>query len=138
MDAAEAHDPSAAIDGVLVSPMIDDGVELIVGVVKDPEIGPVVTCGIGGVLVEAIDDVAFRALPLTVYDARAMIDEIEAQALLNGPRDRPAVDGDALVDLLCTVSDLVMENPSIDELDLNPVVATEDGISILDAAVELD
>lgn len=135
---AEAHDPSAAIGGVLISPMIDDSVELIVGVVEDPEIGPVVTCGIGGVLVEAIDDVAFRALPLTAYDAREMIDEIEAQALLEGPRDRSAVDRDALADLLCTVSDLVMENPAIAELDLNPIVVTEDGLSIVDAAVELD
>lgn len=138
VDAAETHDPSVAIDGVMVSPMVDDGVELIVGVLTDHEIGPVVTCGIGGVLVEAIDDVAFRALPLTAYDARAMIDEIAAQALLNGPRDRPSVDRDALVDLLCTVSDLVMENPAIHELDLNPVVATEDGLSIVDAAVELE
>lgn len=138
MDSVAAYDPSAEIDGVLVSPMVDDGVELIVGVVEDPEVGPVVTCGIGGVLVEAIDDVAFRALPLTAYDAREMIDEIEAQALLDGPRDRPAVDRDALADLLCTVSDLVIENPAIDELDLNPVVATDDGLSILDAAVELD
>lgn len=138
MDSAAAYDPLAAIDGVLVSPMIDDGVELIVGVVEDPEVGPVATCGIGGVLIEAIDDVAFRALPLTAHDARAMIDEIEAQALLDGPRDRPMVDRDALVDLLRTVSDLVVENPAIDGLDLNPVIATEDGLSILDAVVELE
>lgn len=138
VNTATAYNPSATIDGVLVSPMVDDGIELIVGVVEDPEIGPVIMCGIGGVLVEEIDDVAFRALPLTEYDASALIDEIEAQALLDGPRDLPAVDRDALAKLLLDVSDLITENPNIAELDLNPVIATEDGLSIVDATVELE
>lgn len=135
---AEAHDETADVDGVLVSPMVDDGVELIVGVVDDDEVGSVVMFGIGGILVEAIDDVAFRALPLTEYDAAELVDEIEAQELLDGPRNLPAVDREQLVDLLCAVSDLVVENPNISELDLNPVIATEDGLAIVDAAVELE
>ncbi|WP_416841400.1 acetate--CoA ligase family protein [Haloferax sp. DFSO52] len=134
---ASEYDPSARIEGVLVSPMVPNGIELLVGVVDDPEIGPVVTCGIGGILVEAINDVAFRALPVTEYDAREMIDEIEAQALLDGPRDLPAVERDELVELLRTVSTLVANNPAIEELDINPVVATEDGLSILDSSLEL-
>jgi acyl-CoA synthetase (NDP forming) len=138
MAAVATYDPSAEIEGVLISPMIDNGVELVVGVVKDPEVGPVITYGIGGIFVETIDDAAFRALPLTAYDAREMIDEIEAQSFLNGPRDRPAVDRDALTGLLCDISDLVIENPDIAELDLNPVVATEEGLSIVDATVELE
>ncbi len=132
------YDPSAQVEGVLVSPMVPNGVELLVGVVNDPEIGPVVTCGIGGTLVEVVDDVAFRALPVTEHDARTMIDDIEAQALLDGPRDLPAVDRDELVELLLSVSDLVTNNPAIEELDINPVVATEDGLSVLDASLELD
>ncbi|WP_411968738.1 acetate--CoA ligase family protein [Haloferax sp. YSSS75] len=135
---ASEYDPAARVEGVLVSPMVPNGIELLVGVVDDPEIGPVVTCGIGGVLVEAIDDVAFRALPVTEHDAREMIDEIEARALLDGPRDFPAVDRGELVELLLSISDLVTSNPAIDELDINPVVATEDGLSILDASLEID
>jgi acetyltransferase len=130
--------PDAQVDGVLVSPMVGDGVELIVGVTDDPEVGPVVTCGLGGVLVEALDDAAFRALPLTPYDARAMLDEIDAQALLDGPRDLPPVDREELVDLLVALSELVSENAAIAELDVNPVIATADGLEIVDASVELD
>jgi acyl-CoA synthetase (NDP forming) len=136
--AVSSYYPSAAIDGVLVSPMVGDGIELIVGVVEDAEIGPVIMCGIGGILVEAIDDVVFRALPLTEYDAAEMIDDIEAQALLDGPRDLPAVDRDVLAKLLLAVSELMAENPSIAELDLNPVIATEDGLSVVDATVKLE
>lgn len=135
---ASDYDPAARIEGVLVSPMAGDGIELLVGVVNDPEIGPVATCGVGGILVEAVGDVGFRALPLTEYDAQAMIDEIAAQALLEGPRDLPAVDTDELIEFLLSVSDLVTSNPSIEELDLNPVIATEDGLSIVDASLELD
>ncbi|WP_458188826.1 acetate--CoA ligase family protein [Haladaptatus sp. NG-WS-4] len=136
-DNAAAYDAEARIEGVLVSPMVDDGVELLVGTVDDPEIGPVVTCGIGGTLVEAIDDVAFRALPLTEYDARSMLDDIEAQTLLDRPRDLPPVDRDELVEVLLAVSDLVAENPPITGLDVNPIVATADGLSVLDASIEL-
>jgi acetyltransferase len=137
-DNAAAHDPGARVDGVLVSPMVDDGVELLVGTADDPEVGPVVTCGIGGTLVEAIDDVAFRALPLTEHDARAMLGEIKAQALLDGPRDLAPVDREELVELLLAVSELVVENPPVTDLDLNPVVATDDGLAVLDASLELD
>ena len=137
-DNAADYDAEARIEGVLVSPMVDDGVELLVGTADDPEIGPVITCGIGGTLVEAIDDVAFRALPVTEHDARAMLDDIEAQALLDGPRDLPAVDRDQLVEVLLAVSELVAENPPISGLDVNPIVATADGLSVLDASIELD
>ena len=134
---ANEYDPSAEIEGVLVSPMVGDGIELIVGVTDDPEIGPVVTCGVGGVLVEALDDAAFRALPVTEYDARRMLDDIDAQALLDGPRDLPPVDRSELIDLLGSVSDLVSENPAILELDINPVIATADGLSAVDASIEM-
>lgn len=137
VEAVAADDSAARIDGVLVSPMVDAGVELLVGVVEDPEIGPVITCGVGGTLVEAIDDVAFRALPVTEYDAQTMLDEIEAQALLDGPRDLPPVDRDELAAFLTAVSDIVVDNPAIAELDVNPVVATADGLAVLDAAITL-
>lgn len=136
--AAAEYDPDASLDGVLVSPMRDAGVELIVGVVDDDQFGPVVMCGLGGVFVEVLEDVAFRALPLTEADARAMLDDIEAQELLDGARGNPPVDRDAVVDLLVAVSSFVEANPSVAELDLNPVFADADGVEIVDAAITLD
>jgi acetyltransferase len=136
--AARDYAPDATIDGVLVSPMRDAGVELIVGVIDDDQFGPVVMCGLGGVFVEVLEDVAFRALPLTESDARALLDEIEAQELLDGARGNPPVDREAVVDLLVGVSSFIEANPSVSELDLNPVFATEDGVEIVDAAITLD
>jgi acetyltransferase len=130
-----AFDPTADLDGVLVSPMRETGVELIVGVVDDPQFGPVVMCGVGGVFVEVLEDVAFRALPLTEADARAMLDDIDAQELLDGARGMPPVDRDAVVDLLCDVSAFVEAHPSVSELDLNPVFADAAGVEIVDAAI---
>lgn len=138
MASVAEYEPSAAIEGAIVSPMVGDGIELIVGVTDDQEVGPVITCGVGGILVEAVEEATFRALPLTEHDAREMIADFGMPELLEGPRNLPAVDTDELVELLLAVSDLVRENPSIESLDLNPVIATADGLAIVDAAVELD
>ncbi|SEO20482.1 acetyltransferase [Halogranum amylolyticum] len=135
--AASAYDPDANIEGVLVSPMREDAVELIVGVVDDEQFGPVVMVGLGGVFVEVLEDVAFRALPLTEADARAMLNDIDAQELLDGARGNPSVDRDAVVDLLCSVSTFVEENQNIAELDLNPVFATSEGVEIVDASISM-
>lgn len=135
VEAASAYDPDADIEGVLVSPMREDAVELIVGVVDDEQFGPVAMVGLGGVFVEVLEDVAFRALPLTEADARAMLDDIDAQELLDGARGNPPVDRAAVVDLLCAVSAFVEKNPSITELDLNPVFATSEGVEIVDASI---
>jgi acetyltransferase len=133
--AVSEYDPTASLDGALVSPMRETGVELIVGVVDDPQFGPVVMCGLGGVFVEVLEDVAFRALPLTEADARAMLDDIDAQELLDGARGTPPVDRDAVVDLLIDVSEFVEAHPSVSELDLNPVFADSAGVEIIDAAI---
>lgn len=137
IESATSHHPDADIDGVLVSPMLDDGVELIVGVVDDEETGPAVMVGLGGIFVEALEDVSFRSLPVTEFEAREMLDELAASDVLDGMRGRPAVDRDAVVDLLCGVSDLVAATPGIDELDLNPVLTTDSGVSVVDASVTL-
>lgn len=136
--AASEYDPDATIDGVLVSPMREGGVEVIVGTVDDAQFGPVEMFGLGGVFVEVLEDVGFRGLPLTETDARDLVDDIEAQALLDGARGNPPVDRDALVELLVQVSDLVAGQPAIDELDLNPVLARPDGVEVLDASITLD
>ncbi|HKX39814.1 MAG TPA: acetate--CoA ligase family protein [Burkholderiaceae bacterium] len=131
------RDPDVA--GVLVTPMAPKGgVEVIIGVVRDPSYGPVLMFGLGGVLVEVLKDVVFRSLPLTEADARSMLSEIRASKILDGVRGAPPVDKDALVRLMLGVSALCGAFPEIAELDLNPVLAYPQGIGILDARILLD
>lgn len=138
IEMAREYDPEASLDGILVSPMRKAGVELIVGVVDDEQFGPVVMCGLGGIFTEVLEDVSFRALPLTETDARNMLDDIDAQEILDGARGNPPVNRDAVVDLLVAVSSFVEANPSVSELDLNPVFADADDVEIVDAAITLD
>jgi acetyltransferase len=104
-------------------------------VVRDPAYGPVLMFGLGGVFVEVLRDVAFRALPLTKADAKAILDEIKAKALLDGVRGAAPVDREALVQLLLRVSALVTAAPMIEEFELNPVLAYPDGITVLDTRI---
>ena len=120
---AQAYDPNAQIEGVLVTPMAEKGVEVIIGMLRDPIFGPVLMFGLGGIFVEVLEDVAFRSLPLTLRDARSMVDQIKAQKVLAGVRGAAGVDKQALVSLLMQVSQLVEAYPDICELDLNPVIA---------------
>lgn len=135
---ARAPAQDAPVDDVLISPMIDDGLEVIAGITRDEELGPVVMFGLGGIFVEVLEDVSFRAVPLTEFDAREMIEDIEASSLLRGTRGREGIDRDALVQFLLTISEVACENPQIIELDVNPAIASPDGIEIVDAAVVLD
>lgn len=133
----QGHPP--VITGLLVTPMAPKGgVEVIVGVVRDPTYGPVMMFGLGGVLVEVLKDVVFRALPLSADDARSMLSEIRACRVLDGVRGAPAVDKDALVNLMLAISGLCTAYPGIAELDLNPVLAYPDGVGILDARILLE
>lgn len=121
--AAQAADPGAHVDGVLVAPMIRGGVECILGVQRDPVFGPVVMFGLGGVLVEALKDVSFRVAPIDAPEARAMIDEIRARRVLDGMRGAPAADIDALADAIATLSRFAAAHAdTIESLDLNPFV----------------
>jgi acetyltransferase len=134
---AQAYDSNADIEGVLISPMADEGTELIIGIVQDPEVGPMIMFGLGGVFVEVLEDVAFRALPLSEHDAQEIIDEIDATEIVNGTRDNPPLDRESIADLLCDISELAVANPSISELDLNPVFVYENGVEIVDASIRL-
>jgi len=131
------HRPGARIAGVLATPMAGKGVELIVGLVRDPQYGPVVMFGLGGIFVEALRDVSFRAVPLSRADADEMIGEIKAKAMLDGLRGLPRVDRAAIADLLVKISQLAAACPEIQEIDLNPVIATEGGYAIADARMIL-
>ncbi|QNI02839.1 acetate--CoA ligase family protein [Halomonas sp. SH5A2] len=136
---AQCYDPSAQLEGVLVTPMAEKGVEVIIGMLRDPVFGPVLMFGLGGVFVEVWEDVAFRSLPITQADAESMVNQIKAQKVLEGVRGAQAVNKQALVLLLMQISKLVDAYPSIRELDLNPVVAYPDshpqGYAIVDARI---
>lgn len=125
----------AEIEGVLLAPMARKGTEVIIGVSRDPVFGPVLMFGLGGIFVEVLEDVAFRAIPLSRSDAHAMVNQIKARKILDGVRGEPAVSKDALVELLLKVSSIVDAHAEILELDLNPVIAYHDGYAVVDARV---
>ncbi|MEU1545590.1 acetate--CoA ligase family protein [Nocardia sp. NPDC005745] len=129
--------PDARIDGLIVTPMADTGVELLVGATRDPIFGPVLAFGTGGVLVDAVRDVAFRAVPLTEPEAREMIEETIVSRMLDGYRHLPAVDRTELARLLVRIGDFVATHPEISELDLNPVIASGRGFMPVDVRIVL-
>ena len=130
--------PAARIGGISVQKMARPGVEIIIGMSKDPQFGPVIMFGLGGILVEILKDVAFRIVPLTRRDAAEMIREIKGYTLLQGYRGQDAVNIPYLEELILKVSDFVEKNPQIKELDLNPLIAYEDGIIAVDARIVLE
>jgi acetate---CoA ligase (ADP-forming) len=134
----KAKFPHAKIDGVTVQPMARPGVEIIIGMFKDPQFGPVIMFGLGGIFVEVLKDVAFRLIPIARRDAEEMIEEIKGKALLNGYRGQEPAGKVALVDALLKVSALVEKSPDIKELDLNPVFAYNDSIIAVDARIVLE
>ncbi|MHA1339776.1 MAG: acetate--CoA ligase family protein [Promethearchaeota archaeon] len=111
--------------------------ELIIGTLQDPQFGPAIMFGIGGVLVEIMKDVSFRICPINEFDANEMIHEIKGFKLLDGYRGAPKADLNALKQLLINVSKISMENPEIDQMDLNPVFIYENGVKIVDARIIL-
>jgi acyl-CoA synthetase (NDP forming) len=129
--------PGAQITGVVVAPMARPGVELLVGATVDPIFGPVVAFGTGGVLVEALRDVTFRAAPFTHLEALEMIDETMASRMLDGYRHLPRVDRDVLAAFLVRVGAVAATSPGLTELDLNPVIAGETGVLPVDVRVVL-
>ena len=129
--------PDAHIEGVAVQKMAAPGTEVIVGVNQDPQFGPVIMFGLGGVLVELLEDVAFRVVPIEQRDAAQMVGEIRGARLLAGFRGQPAVDLAAIEALLLDVSRFVETHPEVAELDLNPVLAYPDGVLAVDARIAL-
>ena len=138
VSAVRQHYPKAKIQGISVQKMARPGVEVIIGMTKDAQFGPVLMFGLGGVLVEVLKDVSFRIVPLAKRDAREMIKEIKGYPLLEGYRGQEAADIPFLEELLVKVSDFVDKNPEIKELDLNPIFAYKDGAVAVDARVILE
>jgi acetate---CoA ligase (ADP-forming) subunit beta len=130
--------PNARIDGVSVQTMAKPGVEVIIGMSKDAQFGPVLMFGLGGVLVELLKDVSFRIVPLEPRDANEMIRAIKGFPLLQGYRGSEPVDVANLEKMLLAVSAFVESTPAIKELDLNPIFACKDGAIAVDARVILE
>ncbi|HEU4507646.1 MAG TPA: GNAT family N-acetyltransferase [Pyrinomonadaceae bacterium] len=126
-----------AVSGYVVQRMAKRGVEMLVGVVHDPQFGPVVACGAGGVQVELLRDVSVRITPLSKEDASDMIRELKTYPLLTGFRGSVATDVSALEEGLLRVSAMVEDLPQIAELDCNPFVVHESGATILDARIRV-
>ncbi len=127
--------PDADIRGILVSPMAGEGTEVIVGTKIDDQFGPVIMFGVGGIMVEVLKDVSFRVLPISNTSAKKMIREIRSYPILKGTRGRASSDEKALRRLLLTCSDIIESYIEIREMDLNPVIVHEKGLSIVDARI---
>jgi acetyl coenzyme A synthetase (ADP forming)-like protein len=129
--------PDAHIEGVLVQAVVSGGRELIAGVTRDPLFGPLVMFGLGGIYAEALRDVAFRIAPLTSADAADLIDNIRARRIIEGMRGQPPIDRGALTEVLRRVSQLAVDIPQIQELDLNPLLGFAHGVIAVDARVRV-
>ena len=125
---AQRYVPGARIWGCLVQEMVPaGGMEVLVGMNRDPQFGPLVTFGLGGIYVETLKDVTFRIAPFSRLEAEAMLDEIRAHALLDGVRGQPPADKEAIIDALLRVGQLVQDFPEIAELDINPLMVYRKG-----------
>jgi len=130
--------PQAKIEGVSVQRMASPGLEVIIGMSKDPQFGPLLMFGLGGVLVEVLKDVSFRIVPVTARDAGEMIAGIKGYPLLKGYRGQEPVDIPFLEELIVKVSEFVEKNPKVAELDLNPIFAYRQGAVAVDARIRID
>jgi acetyltransferase len=126
--------PGAGIEGVLVSEMVEDGLETILGVVHDPTFGPTVAFGLGGTLAEVLRDVTYRVAPVDRHEALEMIGELRARHLFDGARGKPALDKDALADAIAAVSRGAWEaRASVVEVEINPLIVMPAGRGVIAA-----
>jgi acetyltransferase len=134
---AKSFNARADIKGVLVTPMAPEGVEVIVGTKYDDQFGPVIMYGLGGIMVEILKDVSFRVLPISSTEAKKLIEETKSYPILDGARGGPPLDKETLRKLVLLCSDIMEAYPKIEEMDLNPVIVHEKGLSIVDARIIL-
>ena len=125
---AQRYLPEAQLWGCLVQKMVPPGgLEVLVGMNRDPQFGPLITFGLGGIYVEVLQDITSRVAPVSLEEANAMLGEIRAHALLDGVRGQPQADKAAIIDTLLRVGQLVQDFPEIVELDINPLVVYPQG-----------
>ncbi len=136
MDHVKAARPEARIEGVHIQRQIPHGQEVIVGAVRDPQFGPLMMFGSGGVEVEGLKDVAFALAPLTQAEALKMIRKTWAGRKLKGFRNIPPADEESAIDVLVKLSHLVLENESIEEIEINPLRVLDEGVIAIDVRVK--
>jgi len=132
------HYATAKIEGFLIERMVDKGVEVIVGGIRDAQFGPAVMFGIGGVIVELLKDVSFRLAPVTKEECLAMMEEIKAYPLLAGYRGAEPADLDAIADVIIKVGNIMAEAVEIKEMEINPLIVYPEGAMAVDARVVLN
>ncbi|MFB6081580.1 MAG: acetate--CoA ligase family protein [Halanaeroarchaeum sp.] len=137
---ARNYQPDATILGVQVQEMVDldAGTETILGMNRDPQFGPLLLFGLGGIFVEILEDTTVRVAPVSEREAEDMLDDIQSAPLLRGARGREPVDEDAIVESVQRLSQLVTDFPAILELDINPLVATPEGVQAVDIRLTVD
>lgn len=138
MACARAYDENASVTGVQVQKMLSDSTEVIIGAVTDPTFGKLTAFGLGGTLVEVLDDVTFRLAPTSEEQALSMMDDIAGAQVLAGARGAAPVDRAALASIVESVGALISDFPEIDELDLNPVFAFNEGATAADVRILMD
>jgi len=138
LENAKKYNPGVRITGVLVQEMAPKSTEVIVGAVKDSQFGQTLMFGLGGIFVELLKDVTLKIAPITEAEAVEMITGVKAYPILKGYRNTLPADIDAITAILLSTSRLVMENPEIKELDLNPVMVYEKGAKTVDARIILE
>lgn len=121
------HSPSARINGVLVAEQVSVEHELLCGIKRDPQFGPVVALGLGGIFVEILKDIVFAVAPLDLVEAKDMILALRGAPVLAGARGKAPVDHGRLAEVLVALSRLASDHPEVQELDVNPLAATPDG-----------
>lgn len=135
--AASPQIKDARIDGYLIEEMAPAGQEIVVGGLRDPDFGPMVMVGLGGIFVEVLRDVSFRICPITRIDAQEMLDDLKGAAILDGARGRKAVSREAIIDVLLKVGGdnglLMTHAGDIAEADINPLIVSESGAVAVDA-----
>ena len=137
---AAAHNPEARINGVLVQEMISEGTEVMIGMSQDPQFGPTVAFGLGGIFVEVLKDISLRVTPLSSSDAEQMVKEIKGHQILQGARGHKPADVAAIVDALLRISRLAQDcKDKITEIDINPLIVFDEGLGVkaVDALVVL-
>ena len=137
MQKIKMHKPDANVQGVLVERMVSEGVELVIGATFSRQFGHAIMFGLGGVFIEVAGDVVFRLVPLTKEDALGMMQEIKGTKILGNFRGKPAVDVNAVADIIQKLSTLLADHPEIMEVDLNPVIASASGAIVVDARMAL-
>jgi len=130
--------PEAKINGMLLCKQAPKGVEVIVGMNRDPQFGPTVMFGLGGIFTEILKDVAFRVCPVERTDVEEMLTEIEGIKMLQGYRGQPSYDVNTIIDIIMEISRLALDYPVIKEIDLNPIIVYEKDALVVDAKIFLD